>query len=200
VHDLTDEQLIREILDGHIEKFAQLLQRYERKILAYIFHMLKPVQLDSMTEDLCQDTFYKVYRNLSSFRAQHATFSTWIYTIARNTVISELRKQRATAVSLDESLNMADPSVHVLPEQAVLRTEKMSLVRMAISKLSEKQRSALILREYNQLEYQEIADILGQPVSSIKSLLFRARSSVKMQLHEYYGDTVLRKFDEVKRR
>jgi RNA polymerase sigma-70 factor (ECF subfamily) len=197
---MTDEQLIREIVDGHVELFRELIVRYERKIYAYIYHMLRPVQLDAMTEDLCQETFYKAYRHLQTFREQDASYSTWLYTIARNTVLSELRKQKSKMISLDESLEVIDPSHSCYPEQAVLSKEKISLVRHAISNLSEKQRSALILREYNQLEYQEIAVILDQPINSIKSLLFRARASVKIQLDAYFGESWANAFDEVNRK
>lgn len=69
-----------------------------------------------------------------------------------------------------------------------MRNERMNLVREAINNLPEKQRSALILREYDQMDYQEIAEILDQSVSSVKSLLFRARSSVKLQLESYFNE------------
>ncbi len=91
---MTDSQLIREIKDGNVELYNELMRRYERKILAFIFHMLKSAQLESLAEDLCNETFYKAYRSLHSFREVEATFSTWLYTIARNTVLSELRKHK----------------------------------------------------------------------------------------------------------
>ena len=186
---MTDSQLIREIKDGNIQLYSELMRRYQRKILAFIFHMLKSAKLELLAEDLCSETFYKAYRSLNSFREVDATFSTWLYTIARNTVLSELRKQRPGNVSLDETgiTPMAPPEA--VPEQQLLQNERVSMVREAINSLPEKQRSALILREYDQLDYQEIAKILGQSVSSVKSLLFRARSSVKVQLEPYFGDS-----------
>lgn len=186
---MTDSQLIREIKDGNVQCYEELMRRYERKILSYIFHMLKSARMETMAEDLCSETFYKAYRSLHSFREVEASFSTWLYTIARNTVLSELRKSKAVQVSLDQtetwSMAMTLASPEHTPEQEMLRNEKMSMVRDAINNLPEKQRSALILREYEQLDYQEIASILGQTVSSVKSLLFRARASVKMQLEPY---------------
>lgn len=186
---MTDSQLIREIKDGNVQCYEELMRRYERKILSYIFHMLKSARMETMAEDLCSETFYKAYRSLHSFREVEASFSTWLYTIARNTVLSEMRKSKAVQVSLDQtetwSMAMTLASPEYTPEQEMLRNEKMSMVRDAINNLPEKQRSALILREYEQLDYQEIASILGQTVSSVKSLLFRARASVKMQLEPY---------------
>lgn len=182
---MTDSELIREIKDGNIELYSDLMRRYQRRIMAFIYHMLKSAKLELLAEDLCSETFYKAYRSLHTFREIEATFSTWLYTIARNTVLSELRKQKATMVSMEEVNLEPIASNETTPEQQLLLNERMNMVRSAISKLPEKQRSALILREYEQLEYQEIASILGQTVSSVKSLLFRARASVKLQLESY---------------
>jgi RNA polymerase sigma-70 factor (ECF subfamily) len=190
---MTDAQLIREIKDGNVELYSELIRRYERKILAFIFHMLKSSHLDHLAEDLCQDTFYKAYRSLQTFREIEASFSTWLYTIARNTVLSELRKLKNKKISLEQSGYEPTIPDDAQPEQTLLRNEEMTMVRDAINKLPEKQRSALILREYDQLDYQEIANILGQTVSSVKSLLFRARASVRLQLEPYIINP---KFDE----
>lgn len=185
---MTDTQLIREIKDGNVQLYAELMRRYQRKILAFIFHMLKSAKLELMAEDLCSETFYKAYRSLHSFRELDASFSTWLYTIARNTVLSELRKQKSNNVPLDESNAVALAPPDAVPELRLLQSERTSMVREAINNLPEKQRSALILREYEQLDYQEIANILGQTVSAVKSLLFRARASVKTQLEPYFDE------------
>jgi RNA polymerase sigma factor (sigma-70 family) len=181
----TDSQLIREIKDGRAECYAELIQRYEKRIIAFILHMLKGSQLEDMVEDLCQETFYKAYRSLFSFRDEEASFSTWLYTIARNTVLSELRKSRNSEVYLEDGNWDPMTSIELLPESELLRTERERLVRCAIEKLPEKQRSAIILREYEDRDYKEIADMLNSTVSSVKSLLFRARISIKSQLEPY---------------
>ncbi|MFP4977842.1 RNA polymerase sigma factor [Paenibacillus sp. CN-4] len=187
---MTDSQLIQQIKQGNTELYSELMRRYQRKILAFIYHMLKNSQMELIAEDLCSETFYKAFRSLHSFREVDASFSTWLYTIARNTVLSELRKHRAGNVSLEESGYTPVAPAEVAPEAAILRSERMELVREAINNLPEKQRAALILREYDQLDYQEIAIILDQSVSSVKSLLFRARSSVKHQLESYFYEPV----------
>ncbi|WP_042162394.1 RNA polymerase sigma factor [Paenibacillus gorillae] len=198
---MTDSQLIREIKDGNIELYSELMRRYQRKILSFIYHMLKSAKLELLAEDLCSETFYKAYRSLHSFREVDASFSTWLYTIARNTVLSELRKQKAASLPLEESGHIPIASPESAPEHLVLRNERMAMVRDAINNLPEKQRSALILREYDQLDYQEIANILGQTVSSVKSLLFRARASVKTQLEPYFGDKqMMEEFEGMKTR
>lgn len=197
---MTDSQMIREIKEGNTELYSELMRRYQRKILAFVYHMLKSAHLELLAEDLCSETFYKAFRSLNSFREVDASFSTWLYTIARNTVLSELRKQRSANIPLEESGFVPVASSDVVPEQAILRSEKVSMVREAINNLPEKQRSALILREYDQLDYQEIASILGQSVSAVKSLLFRARSSVKIQLEPYFYEPVYEHYEGMKSR
>lgn len=195
---MTDSQLIREIKDGNVQLYNELMRRYERKILSFIFHMLKSAHMDALAEDLCNETFYKAYRSLQSFREVEASFSTWLYTIARNTVLSELRKHKAQNVSLDETGLIPQAPLESMPEQNLLRNEKVSMVREAINSLPEKQKSALILREYDGMDYQEIAGILGQTVSSVKSLLFRARASVKVQLEQYYLEPAVEELEGMK--
>ncbi|WP_274364524.1 RNA polymerase sigma factor [Paenibacillus thermotolerans] len=197
---MTDSQLIREIKDGNVQLYQELVSRYERKILLFIFHMLKNSRMEHMAEDMCQETFYKAYRSLHSFREIEASFSTWLYTIARNTVLSELRKGRNGNVYLEDTAHVPLTPPETMPEQTVLRSEKVNMVREAINSLPEKQRSALILREYDGLDYQEIAGILGQTVSSVKSLLFRARASVKTQLESYVLEPIHEEYEGMKQR
>jgi len=192
--------MIREIKEGNTELYSELMRRYQRKILAFVYHMLKSAQLELLAEDICSETFYKAFRSLHSFREVDASFSTWLYTIARNTVLSELRKQRSGNVPLEESGYIPVAPHELVPEQAILRNERVGLVREAINNLPEKQRSALILREYDQLDYQEIACILGQSVSAVKSLLFRARSSVKSQLEPYFYEPSYEHYEGMKSR
>ncbi|MBO8170722.1 MAG: sigma-70 family RNA polymerase sigma factor [Bacillaceae bacterium] len=188
---MTDSQLIREIKDGNVQCYGELVKRYERKIFAFILHMLSGYQQEALAEDLCQETFYKAFKSIHSFRDVEATFSTWLYTIARNTVLSELRKSKNSEVYIEDTKQMTTASFDQLPEQELLRTEREQLVRKAIENLPEKQRSALILREYEQMEYKEIAVILNSTVSSVKSLLFRARNSIKSQLESYFSEQQL---------
>lgn len=195
---MTDSQLIKEIKEGNTELYSELMRRYQRKILAFVYHMLKSAGLELMAEDMCSETFYKAFRSLHSFREVDASFSTWLYTIARNTVLSELRKQRAGNVPLEESGYVPVAPRDIIPEQAVLRNEQASKVRDAINNLPEKQRSALILREYDQLDYHEISIILGQSISAVKSLLFRARSSVKNQLEPYFYEPLYEQLEGMK--
>lgn len=192
----TDSQIIREIKDGNTEAYAILVQRYERRIYAFIFNMLKSKGLESSTEDLAQETFYKVYRHIKSFRDVEASFSTWIYTIARNTVLSELRKSRSNDVHIEDSNMVPSTLPHQLPENELIKSEKIDKVREAIRLLPDKQRHVLILREYEQMDYREIAVLTESTVSSVKSLLFRARNNIKDYMDTYMND---HEYTEVKR-
>ncbi len=197
---MTDSQLIREIKDGNVECYAELIRRYERKIFSFVSHMLRQAHLEHVAEDICQETFYKAYKSIESFRDVEATFSTWLYTIARNTVLSELRKSRNADVYLEDTLQVPVASHDRLPEQQLLRHEREVMVRQAINSLPEKQRSALILREYEQMDYNEIATILDLTVSSVKSLLFRARQSIRGELESYFMDAHLEEAEGMSKR
>jgi RNA polymerase sigma factor (sigma-70 family) len=185
----SDSQIIREVKDGKVESYSELITRYEKKIYGFILHILRPYHLESMAEDLCQETFYKAFKNLKTFRDDDAAFSTWLYTIARNTVLSELRKSKNSEIYMEDASPLFLSSPAPLPEQELLRNETEGLVRSAINQLPESQRSAIILREYEDMDYKEIASILGLTVSSVKSLLFRARQSIRLQLEPYISDS-----------
>ncbi|MGD9678611.1 MAG: RNA polymerase sigma factor [Vulcanibacillus sp.] len=195
---MTDSQLIRQIKEGEIELYSELISRYEKKIIQFITNMLRSYHYEAYAEDICQETFYKAYRSLYTFRDQEATFSTWLYTIAKNTTLSEIRKLKYTEVPLEENISNIQLSSLLLPEQELLKNEKVNKVRDAINRLPEKQRSVIILREYDQLDYKEIAQILDSTVSSVKSLLFRARSGIKFQLESYIVENKLNDFEGMK--
>jgi DNA-directed RNA polymerase specialized sigma24 family protein len=74
---MTDSQLIREIKDGNVDMYSTLMGRYQKKILSFVYHMLKSAKMEMLAEDLCSETFYKAYRSLHSFREEDASFSTW---------------------------------------------------------------------------------------------------------------------------
>lgn len=181
----TDSQIIREVKDGNVESYTEIITRYEKKIFAFVVNILRPYRDEALAEDLCQETFYKAFKSLKTFRDEDALFSTWLYTIARNTVISELRRSKNTEVYIEDTNAFSIQSSDILPEQKLLQEERSGMIRDAINHLPENQRSAIILREYEEMDYKEIATILGLTVSSVKSLLFRARQSIKAQLEPY---------------
>ncbi|MBU6145209.1 MAG: sigma-70 family RNA polymerase sigma factor [Paenibacillaceae bacterium] len=185
---MTDAQLIREIKDGDVQLYAHIVVRYERKIRAFVLHIIKATPIAHLVDDITQDAFFSAFHHLAHFREGEAAFSTWLYTIARNRAISELRKRALADVSIDDEHVDAPVSADwSSPEHVALRKEKISLVREAIAQLPEKQRTALVLREYEGLDYQEIANVLATTVSAVKSLLFRALATVRQRLGHYVG-------------
>lgn len=141
-----------------------------------------------MAEDLCQETFYKAYRYLNNFREEEARMSTWLFTIARNTVIDEMRKNKHS-MYLEDSPEEPSDGNKELPEALVLQEERASMVKRAIGRLPKNQRKAVMLREYEDKNYEEIAQQLNVTICSVKSLLFRARHSLKFTLTPFMQDT-----------
>lgn len=181
----SDSSLVREVKEGNIEVYSELIERYVQRISHFVRGILRPYRLEEMTDDLVQETFYKAFKNLHTFRDEDAAFSTWLFTIAKNTVLSELRRSKNSEIYIDDKMVIGLASHDSLPDQEVLRQERVGVVREAIRNLPDSQRSALILREYEELDYKEIAGLLGLTVSSVKSLLFRARNSLRSQLEPY---------------
>ncbi len=132
--------------------------------------------------DVVQDAFLNAYQSLHTFKGD-AEFFTWLYRIAFNTAISQKRKRRAT-VSLDSSgpdgrLDVDDPSDYIKPGAALERTEDERQLHGALSRLSHEHREVLVLKEIEGLKYEDIAEILGVPIGTIRSRLHRARLELR---------------------
>ena len=161
------------------------MRKYYPRILNFIYRFLGSRQV---AEDLTQEVFMKVYNNARRYRPQ-SKFQTWLYTIAKNTCLNELRRKKGLMVSLDEPLELghgiltkeiADPGMN--PDSEFLQKEKIALVRTAISELPENQRIAIILRRYDDFSYAEIAATLDVTDKAVKSLLSRAKVNLKAKL------------------
>jgi RNA polymerase sigma factor (sigma-70 family) len=185
---LEDFNIINGIKAGNVELFAEIIQRHEKRVYAFIIKMVKNTNIEYMAEDLCQETFYKAYRYLYTFRKKDASLSTWLHTIARHAVIDELRKSRYSIYLEDSPINLS-ANCEELPEFILIQNERASMVQLAIGYLPTNQKKAIILREYEGKNYEEIAKILNATTSSVKSLLFRARNSIKFALDHFMQDT-----------
>ncbi|MEW6623059.1 MAG: sigma-70 family RNA polymerase sigma factor [Bacillota bacterium] len=178
----VDEELIAAILKGNAdEKVSELYLRWHRPISTYFYSFTSNPQ---DVEDLTQIVFLKVIKNIKSFRRCKGKFSTWIYTIARNTALNFVsQKQSQKYHDANPILNNSD---HI-PENRMLEQEKIEAIRSAINRLKENQKTALYLREYQQYSYQEIAKILDCSEGAVKQLLFRARQGLMKQLVPYFA-------------
>lgn len=190
---VTDEELMSKFQAGDMAAMEQLFERYQKPLFNYFYRMLSRREI---AEDLVQETFVKLCRFGSSFRGSDAKFSTWLYSIAGNQCRDHLRHTaRRPEMALGEyEDNVADgdfDSLDPIPyngdspvEEHVLRMELQATLRAAVDSLPEKERMAIILREYQGLEYKDIAEILGSPLGSVKVLIFRARQRLRSKLGE----------------
>lgn len=188
-----DVELMRLVAAGDDEAFRLLVERYERIVCGTITKMLgDPIE----AEDLAQQVFLRVYRAASTYQAT-AQFKTWLFTILRNLVLNEYRRRtRAWLQPLPDAGDEATSAYGAelsdkatkSPDQHALDREMMQAIDRAILALPEQQRLAVILRRYDEFSYEEIAAVLKTTVPSTKSLLFRARESLRDALQRYLGD------------
>lgn len=169
----------------------ELFARFQKPLFNFFLRM---VGRRETAEDLVQETFIKLCRFGNSFCGSHARFSTWLYSVAGNQCRDYIRYTSrrpetpiADMVDEDQAGNFAD-SLYASEESPVedhlMRMEVNSSIKAAIDSLPEKERKAVILREYNDLEYREIAEILGCPIGSVKILIFRARQRLRERLKD----------------
>jgi len=185
----TDVDLIRRFQQGDLAAFESLVRRYQRQVANIIFLTLGT--RDGL-EDLAQEVFIRVHRSLGRFKSE-STFFSWLYRITVNICIDEARKRKLRrALSLEflaESNSLMTRDFHADrgTDDHVLREERRHLVLRALQRLPAIQREAIILREYEELTYEEIAETLGITVQAVKSRLFRARTELERLLKPYMG-------------
>jgi RNA polymerase sigma-70 factor, ECF subfamily len=179
----SDEELVARSIGGDQESFNQLVLRWERPIYALAYRV---IGREEDARDVCQETFLRAFRALNGFRGQ-AKFSSWLYRIALNLCRDWVRKERRTPVIQApeelEVLEMAavrEPTPSV--EDLVARRELTRMVERAMARLPEEQRTAIILKEYHELTFQEIADLVGCPLSTVKTRLYQGLSVLRREL------------------
>lgn len=182
---ITDEELVARSMDGDVDSFNQLIKRWERPIYALAYRVLGR---EDDARDVCQDTFLRAYRAINGFKGQ-AKFSSWLYRIALNLCRDWIRRQKRTpTVQVPEDVDIADLAAEVGPtesiERLVARREMGRAVAIAMAALPEEQRTAIILKEYHGLTFQEIADMQGCPLSTVKTRLYQGLSVLRRQLEQ----------------
>ena len=193
--DAHDKALMVRIAAGDEEALRDLIAKHQGAVYGTIAKMLgDPVE----AQDLAQQVFVRVYRAAGSYRAT-AQFKTWIFTIVRNLVFNEHRRRsRATLVSLHPPENEQNHSgtasatdlpdlANKTPDEVMLQQEMLRKIDEAILALPDQQRLAIVLRRYDEFSYEEIAEILKTSVPATKSLLFRARETLRVALQHYLG-------------
>jgi RNA polymerase sigma-70 factor, ECF subfamily len=186
----SDVQLMLDVKAGDEHSFALLLQRYRSPLINFLYRMVRNRE---QAEDLAQEVFLRVYRARADY-VPSAKFTTWMFRIATNLALNAVRdtKYQRMEISIDapaaagseegdeRPLDVADKRPDV--EQQLVADVRSKMIRRAIEKLPEKQRAAVLLHKYQELDYAEIAKILECSESALKSLLFRAYEALRVEL------------------
>src|SRR5262245_58566545 len=186
----SDVQLMLDVKAGDEQSFGLLLQRYRTPLVNFLYRMVRSRE---QAEDLAQEVFIRVYRARAEY-VPSAKFTTWLFRIATNLALNSLRDHRRQKqeISMDAPLTadaedgdekpfeVADK--HPTVEQEMVEEVRRNMIRHAIEKLPEKQRAAVLLHKYQELDYSEIAKILSCSESALKSLLFRAYEALRIEL------------------
>ena len=186
----TDAEVMLRVKAGDESAFDYLVQKYRRPLVSFMYRMARNT---AAAEDLAQEVFLRVYRSRQTYEAS-AKFTTWLYRIATNLAVNHARDTRherpEVTVSLDEpdeesgtTPDVADSKVSA--EESLVRRERMLAIRAKVEALPERQKLAVIMHKYQQMDYKQIADVLKLSESATKSLLFRAYETLREQLKEF---------------
>jgi len=182
---VSDRELVATAVNGVEGSFEELVRRYQRPISAYVYRMVGNYE---SALDLTQEIFIKVYSSLKRYRAEFK-FSTWIYKIAHNSAVDHLRRNSTREQSLvmgpeGDQFDLPLESGSLSPEQESERKERRVEVESVVRALPANYRELIILRHSQDLSYEEIVDVTGLPLGTVKNRLFRAREMMRQQFVE----------------
>jgi RNA polymerase sigma-70 factor (ECF subfamily) len=181
-----DVRLMRLVAAGDTTAFEQLIERHQALVVGTVARMLGS---NAEVEDIAQQVFIRVWKSAARYVAR-AKFTTWLLKITRNLVFNEMRRAKRhphLPVQIEpeaEEIPLKDETTST-PDATLLENELQAAIEKAITLLPDMQRMALVLRRYEDLSYEEIADVLDLSVPAVKSLLFRARSELRERLRNY---------------
>lgn len=187
---ISDAEMMLRVKAGDDEAFNYLVQKYRRPIISFMYRMAHNA---AAAEDLAQEVFLRVYRSRANYEAS-AKFSTWLYRIATNLGVNHARDTRherpENITNLDEpdaesgqTPDLPDKTANV--EEELVRRERLAAIRQKVEALPERQRMAVLMHKYQQMDYKQISDVLKLSESATKSLLFRAYETLRTQLKEF---------------
>lgn len=184
----TDEQMVERALTGDPEAFGEIVRRWERRIFALAFGMLGR---EEDARDATQETFLAAFRNLRGFRGE-AKVSSWLHRIAVNQCITRQRRAKVRSETALEDEAEKNAAVFALPAdvspaRAAEHRETSVAVRKAVSALPPDLRQIVVMKEFEELTFQEISDVLGVPLSTVKSRLYTALRQLQMRLQKFGG-------------
>jgi len=179
-----DAELMLRVRDGDTESFTLLLERHRSPVIHFLYRM---VQNQSVAEELAQEVFLRVYRSRANYEPS-AKFTTWLFRIASHLALNWIRDRRHERGQESLDVETADGMVRQVydrrasVEQSMVRESKFEEIRRAIQSLPDKQRAAVLMHKYEEMEYTQIAAVLECSESAVKSLLFRAYESLRARL------------------
>ena len=181
----TDEELVARSMTGDTESFNQLVRRWERPIYALAY---RTIGRDEDARDVVQETFLRAFRSIKGFKGQ-AKFSSWLYRIALNLCRDWMRRERRNPVMLaPEGVDLIEMATESGPtesiEELVGRNVMSEAVARAMRVLPEEQRTAIILKEYQGMTFQEIADTIDCPLSTVKTRMYQGLSVLRRELEQ----------------
>ena len=179
----TDEELVARSQRGDADSFNELVLRWERPIYALAY---RTIGREEDARDVCQETFLRAFRALPGFRGQ-AKFSSWLYRIALNLCRDWVRRERrAPVVQAPEDVDLVEMAAAAEPsesiEELVSRKDLAKAVERVMALLPEEQRTAIVLKEYHGLTFQEIAELVGCPLSTVKTRLYQGLTVLRREL------------------
>jgi len=178
----SEQELITETLSGNQDAFGALVDRFSARLYNAMLHV---TGVHDEAEEVVQETFVQAFVKLNTFQGQ-SQFFTWLYRIAFNNTLSRHRRRRPD-ISLDATRETSgvDPEDKVdAPDESLLRQERIALVQSGLRMLTDEHRSILVLREMQDLSYEEIAEVLDINLGTVRSRLSRARGQLKMVLEQ----------------
>ncbi len=185
-----DAALMLRVKQGDTAAFAALVDKYKQPVLGLVYRMLHDI---TEAEDVAQAAFVQVYKSAHRYRVS-SKFSTWLFTIARNLCLNEIRRRsRHPAESLDaphpeledQPLHQVEDKKTFSPPESLLQGELEEKIQQALAELPENQRMAILLCRQDELSYEDIAKVLGCSLSATKSIIFRGRETLKAKLKPY---------------
>jgi RNA polymerase sigma-70 factor, ECF subfamily len=188
--ELTDAHVMLKVKAGDDSAFDYLVQKYRRPMMSFMYRMAHNA---AVAEDLAQEVFLRVYRSRENYEAS-AKFTTWLYRIATNLAVNHARDTRQerpeNTVSIDEPDEESGrtfdlPDAAPTAEENLVWRERLAAIRRRVEALPERQRLAVVMHKYQQMDYRQIADVLKLSESATKSLLFRAYETLREQLKEF---------------
>jgi RNA polymerase sigma-70 factor, ECF subfamily len=187
---LSDAEIMLRVREGDDSGFSILIEKYRKQIVHFMFRMARN---QAVAEELAQEVFLRVYRSRQTYRAE-AKFSTWLYRIATNLGVNHARDTKYERSAQNVYLDQPDQETGTTPdvadntlsaEQSLVREERMKAIRKHVMALPERQRSAVLMHKYQEMDYKEIGEVLKLSESATKSLLFRAYQTLRENLKDF---------------